>query len=110
MAETEWISAAEVARRLGIKQATLYSYVSRGVLSRRRAGGAAGAGSVTGASGSSGVGGGGHGPAAGGGAGRGGSAGGGGGKGSLFDAGEVEELARRGRPRRPPGLAGLVIE
>ena len=77
MAETEWISAAEVARRLGIKQATLYSYVSRGVLSRRRAGGGAG---------------------------------GGGGKGSLFDAGEVEELARRGRPRRPPGLAGLVIE
>ena len=77
MAGTEWISAAEVARRLGIKQATLYSYVSRGVLSRRRAGGGAG---------------------------------GGGGKGSLFDAGEVEELARRGRPRRPPGLAGLVIE
>ena len=77
MAETEWIGAAEVARRLGIKQATLYSYVSRGVLSRRRAGGGAG---------------------------------GGGGKGSLFDAGEVEELARRGRPRRPPGLAGLVIE
>ena len=33
-----------------------------------------------------------------------------GGTGSLFDAGEVEELARRGRPRRPPGLAGLVIE
>ena len=31
-------------------------------------------------------------------------------KGSLFDPGEVEELARRGRPRRPPGLAGLVIE
>ena len=31
MAGTEWISAAEVARRLGIKQATLYSYVSRGV-------------------------------------------------------------------------------
>ncbi len=77
MAGTEWIGAAEVARRLGIKQATLYSYVSRGVLSRRRAGGGAG---------------------------------GGGGKGSLFDAGEVEELARRGRPRRPPGLAGLVIE
>ena len=41
MAGTEWITAAEAARRLGIKQATLYSYVSRGVLSRRRAGGAA---------------------------------------------------------------------
>ncbi|HEX3390809.1 MAG TPA: citrate/2-methylcitrate synthase, partial [Streptosporangiaceae bacterium] len=41
----------------------------------------------------------------------GGSAGGGaGGKGSRFDPGEVEELARRGRPRRPPGLTGLVIE
>ena len=36
MAETDWISAAEAARRLGIKQATLYSYVSRGVLRRRR--------------------------------------------------------------------------
>ena len=38
MAEPEWISAAEAARRLGVKQATLYSYVSRGVLTRRRAG------------------------------------------------------------------------
>ncbi len=28
----------------------------------------------------------------------------------MFDPGEVEELARRGRPRRPPGLARLVIE
>ena len=36
MAETDWISAAEAARRLGIKQATLYSYVSRGVLTRHR--------------------------------------------------------------------------
>ncbi|HEY7143005.1 MAG TPA: citrate/2-methylcitrate synthase [Streptosporangiaceae bacterium] len=33
---TEWIGAAEAARRLGIKQASLYSYVSRGVLTRRR--------------------------------------------------------------------------
>jgi citrate synthase len=74
MAESEWVSAAEAARRLGIKQATLYSYVSRGVLTRRRAGGGPGQ------------------------------------KGSLFDPAEVEELARRGRPRRPPGLAGLVIE
>ena len=32
MAGPEWISAAEAASRLGIKQATLYSYVSRGVL------------------------------------------------------------------------------
>ena len=42
MAETDWISAAEAARRLGIKQATLYSYVSRGVLTRRRASGTGG--------------------------------------------------------------------
>jgi citrate synthase len=33
----EWINAAEAARRLGIKQATLYAYVSRGTLARRRA-------------------------------------------------------------------------
>ena len=32
---TEWIGTAEAARRLGVKQATLYSYVSRGVLRRR---------------------------------------------------------------------------
>ena len=68
---TEWINAAEAARQLGVKQATLYSYVSRGVLTRRR---------------------------------------GTGGKISLFDAAEVGELARRGRPRQPPGLTGLVIE
>jgi citrate synthase len=54
------MSAAEAADRLGVKMATLYAYVSRGVLSRRRSG--------TGQ--------------------------------SLFDAGEVERLARRGRPRR----------
>src|SRR5258708_34513908 len=34
---TEWISASEAARRLGIKPASLYSYVSRGVLTRRKA-------------------------------------------------------------------------
>ncbi|HZC40540.1 MAG TPA: citrate/2-methylcitrate synthase [Streptosporangiaceae bacterium] len=34
---TEWIDAATAARRLGVKTATLYSYVSRGVLNRRRA-------------------------------------------------------------------------
>ena len=33
---TEWIGAAEAAQRLGIKPASLYSYVSRGVLSPRR--------------------------------------------------------------------------
>jgi citrate synthase len=67
---TEWIGAGEAARRLGIKPATLYSYVSRGVLRRR-----------TGEDGRS----------------------------SLFDAGEVESLARRGRPRHP-GAGELVIE
>jgi citrate synthase len=36
---TEWIGAAEAAQRLGIKQASLYAYVSRGVLTRRRDGG-----------------------------------------------------------------------
>ncbi len=35
-AVTEWIGAAEAADRLGIKPASLYAYVSRGVLSRRR--------------------------------------------------------------------------
>jgi len=34
---SDWIGAAEAARRLGIKQASLYSYVSRGVLTRHRA-------------------------------------------------------------------------
>jgi citrate synthase len=33
-----------------------------------------------------------------------------GGRGSLFDPGEVEALARRGRPRREPGPGELVIE
>jgi citrate synthase len=33
---TEWIGAAEAADRLGIKPASLYAYVSRGVLTRRR--------------------------------------------------------------------------
>ncbi len=32
----DWIGAAEAAERLGIKQASLYSYVSRGVLTPRR--------------------------------------------------------------------------
>src|SRR5215470_19695508 len=38
MMESEWIGAAEAARRLGIKQASLYSYVSRGVLSSHKSG------------------------------------------------------------------------
>ncbi|HEX9064325.1 MAG TPA: hypothetical protein VF843_04410, partial [Streptosporangiaceae bacterium] len=33
----DWVSAAEAASRLGVKPASLYSYVSRGVLTRRRA-------------------------------------------------------------------------
>ena len=32
----EWINATEAAQRLGVKQATLYAYVSRGMLARRR--------------------------------------------------------------------------
>ena len=34
----EWLNAAEAAQRLGVKQATLYAYVSRGMLARRRGG------------------------------------------------------------------------
>jgi citrate synthase len=118
MTESEWISAAEAARRLGIKQATLYSYVSRGVLTRRRASASPGpGGGAAGRAADGGTRGGGT-PAGdvgarGGGARGGGARGGGargGGSSSLFDPAEVEELARRGRPRRPPGLAGLVIE
>jgi citrate synthase len=68
---TDWIGAAEAAQRLGIKPASLYSYVSRGVLTRRKSGD---------------------------------------GRASLFHAGEVEGLARRGRPRRGPAASELVIE
>ena len=64
----EWIDAATAAERLGVKPATLYAYVSRGVLSRR------------------------HGDD----------------RRSLFDAAEIERLARRGRPRGQP--PELVIE
>jgi citrate synthase len=35
----EWIGAGEAARRLGVKPASLYSYVSRGVLTSRKANG-----------------------------------------------------------------------
>ena len=67
----DYLTAAEAARRLGIKPATLYAYVSRGVLSRVRA------------------------PD---------------GRASLFGAEEVEQLARRGRPRRPAGVADITVE
>ena len=65
-----WITADAAARRLGVKTATLYAYVSRGVLGRRRS--AAG-----------------H---------------------SLFDPAEVDQLARRGRPRRRAGTSEVTIE
>lgn len=68
---TEWIGTAEAARRLGIKEASLYSYVSRGVLTRRKAAGS---------------------------------------RSSVFNAAEVESLARRGRPRGGSGPKELVIE
>jgi citrate synthase len=67
----DFLTAAEAARRLGVKPATLYAYVSRGVLNRDKA--------ATG-------------------------------RGSLFNADEVERLARRGRPRRPAGAMDLTIE
>ena len=65
------LTAAQAAERLGVKPATLYAYVSRGVLSRGRAAD---------------------------------------GRASLFDADEVERLARRGRPRRPAGAADIFVE
>lgn len=65
-----WIESAAAAERLGVRPATLYAYVSRGVLRRRRADD---------------------------------------GRRSLYNAAEVEELARRGRPRRQPGSGELVI-
>ena len=68
---TDFLTAAQAAQRLGVKPATLYAYVSRGMLSRQAA------------------------PTAG---------------TSLFDADEVERLARRGRPRRPAGTADLTVE
>jgi citrate synthase len=67
----DFLSAAEVSRRLGVKPATLYAYVSRGVLSRGKAAD---------------------------------------GRASLFNADEVEQLARRGRPRRPAGVADITVE
>jgi citrate synthase len=67
----DYLTAAEAARRLGVKPATLYAYVSRGVLSRVRA------------------------PD---------------GRTSLFGVEEVEQLARRGRPRRPAGVVDITVE
>jgi citrate synthase len=66
-----YLTAAEAARRLGVKPATLYAYVSRGVLSRYKAED---------------------------------------GRGSLFSPEEVEQLARRGRPRRAAGVADITVE
>jgi citrate synthase len=68
---TEFLTAAQAAQRLGVKPATLYAYVSRGVLSRDKAAD---------------------------------------GRASLFDAEEVERLARRGRPRHPVGAADIAVE
>jgi citrate synthase len=68
---TDLLTAAEAARRLGVKPATLYAYVSRGTLSRKRAAD---------------------------------------GRRSLFDPGEIEKLARRGRPRRPAGALDITVE
>ena len=68
---TEFLTAAQAAQRLGVKPATLYAYVSRGVLRRDRAAD---------------------------------------GRSSLFDSDEVERLARRGRPRRPAGVADITVE
>jgi citrate synthase len=67
---TEFLTAEQAAARLGVKPATLYAYVSRGVLGRDKAAD---------------------------------------GRSSLFDSEEVERLARRGRPRRPPGAADIVV-
>jgi citrate synthase len=65
------MTAAEAARRLGVKPATVYAYVSRGILTRARDAD---------------------------------------GRGSLFEAAEIERLARRGRPRRPPGTLDITVE
>ena len=67
----DFLTAAEAARRLGVKPATLYAYVSRGVLSRSKDKD---------------------------------------GRASLFNADDVERLARRGRPRRPAGAVDITVE
>lgn len=65
------LTVNEAARRLGVKPATLYAYVSRGVLTSHRASD---------------------------------------GRTSVFDAADIEELARRGRPRRSSRNASLDID
>jgi citrate synthase len=68
---TDFLTAAQAAQRLGVKPATLYAYVSRGLIGRSKSAD---------------------------------------GRGSLFDPAEVEQLARRGRPRRPAGVADITVE
>ena len=64
-----WLTAGQVAQRLGVKPATVYAYVSRGLLHRQI---------------------------------------GDDGRTSRFDPAEVDELARRGRPRRDVRRTGIV--
>src|SRR5579862_4251740 len=64
-----WLTAGQVAQRLGVKPATVYAYVSRGLLHRQV---------------------------------------GDDGRTSRFDPAEVDELARRGRPRRDVRRTGIV--
>jgi citrate synthase len=68
---TDFLTTAQAAQLLGVKPATLYAYVSRGLIGRSKSAD---------------------------------------GRGSLFDPAEVEELARRGRPRRPAGIADITVE
>lgn len=68
--QMEWIDSTTATERLGVKPATLYAYVSRGVLRRR------------------------YDPIR---------------RRSLFDPAEVEELARRGKPRRKPAPTEIAI-
>ena len=68
---TDFLTAAQAAQRLGVKPATLYAYVSRGLVGRSKSAD---------------------------------------GRGSLFDPAEVEQLARRGRPRRQAGVADITVE
>jgi citrate synthase len=68
---TDFLTAAQAAQLLGVKPATLYAYVSRGLIGRSKSAD---------------------------------------GRGSLFDPAEVEQLARRGRPRRPARGADITVE
>ncbi|MFF0489031.1 citrate/2-methylcitrate synthase [Nocardia sp. NPDC004068] len=67
----DWIDSAAAVERLGVKPATLYAYVSRGVLRRR------------------------YDPRT---------------RRSLFDPAEIEQLARRGKPRRKPAPTEIAVE